>query len=118
MPMWLQIIVVASTLSGLAFAGFGIWFAAKKQEKEIGLATSKLEQTVSSQQKALEAAQQRIRNLEAIVTSQEWDVIHNGDLPEAKKQLAPSHGRLDLDGLEAAPSDTERAAQITRRLKT
>ncbi|GAB5537792.1 MAG: hypothetical protein Rubg2KO_40410 [Rubricoccaceae bacterium] len=118
MPLWLQIIIVASTLAGLGFAGFGIWFAAKRQENEIGLATSELEQTVSAQQKALEAAQKRIQNLEAIVTSQEWDVIHDGGVPEAKTQPARSDARLDLDALEDEPSDTERAAQITRRLKT
>jgi len=118
MPIWLQIIVVASTLSGLAFAGFGIWFAAKKQETEIGLATSELKQTVSSQQKALDTAQQRIQNLEAIVTSQEWDGIQDGGLPEAKHHPRLSPARLDLDLLEEEPSDTERAAQITRRLKT
>ena len=118
MPIWLQIIIVVSTLSGLAFAGFGIWFAAKQQEAQSGLATSELEQTVASQQKALEAAQQRIQNLEAIVTSQEWDVIHDGGLPEAMSQPALSQARLDLDVLDAKPSDTERAEQITRRLKT
>lgn len=116
MPIWLQIIVVASTLAGLGFAGFGIWFAAKRQENEIGLAASELEKRVSSQQKALEAAQQRIQNLEAIVTSETWDVAHDGGLLETKDTR--SQARLDLDALDAEPSDAERTAQITRRLKT
>ncbi|MEO0557922.1 MAG: hypothetical protein AAF170_07040 [Bacteroidota bacterium] len=117
MPIWLQIIVVACTLSGLGFAGFGIWFAAKRQDAEIGLATSELEETVSEQQKVLEAVQQRLQNLEAIVTSQEWDAVQDG-LPDAEIQPAPLHARLDLDALDADPSDAERAAQVSRRLKT
>ena len=118
MPMWLQIIIVASTLAGLGFAAFGIWVASKQKETQIGIATSELGQTISSQQKALEEAQRRIQNLEAIVTSQEWDVVHDEGLSKAKNQPARSQARLDLDVLEAEPSDTERAAQITRRLKT
>lgn len=117
MPIWLQIIVVACTLSGLGLAGFGIWFAARRQEAQIGLATSDLEETVSEQQAALEAVQQRLRNIEAIVTSQEWDDVHD-ELPGSESQPTLSQARLDLDALDEDPSDTERAAHISRRLRT
>lgn len=118
MPIWLQIIVVASTLAGLGFAGFGIWFAAKKQENEVGLATSALEQTVSEQQQALEAVQKRIQSLEAIVTSQEWDAVQDGGLLDARTTLPRLEARLDPDLLDEGTSDADRIAQITRRLKT
>jgi outer membrane murein-binding lipoprotein Lpp len=117
MPTWLQIIIVASTLGGLLFAAFAMWLNFKEKQSQISTATSELGHTVAAQQQSLEAAERRIQNLEAIVTSQVWDAVHDAELPEAEKQRALSQAQLDLDVLEAEPSDAKRAAQIARRLK-
>jgi hypothetical protein len=100
------------------FAAFGMWLKAKENQIKIGTSASELGQTVAAQQKALEAANRRIQNLEAIVTSQVWDVVHGEVLPEAEKQRALSQAAVDLDELVDEASDTERAAIIARRLKT
>ena len=68
------------------------------------------------QQQALEAAQRRIENLEAIVTNQVWDVMHDEALPEAERQRALAQARLDIAPPDE-PSDADRVAQLARRLK-
>lgn len=118
MPLWLAILIIASTIGGLLFAAFAMWL--KSREKQAGIDTSagELGQTVAAQQKALEAAERRIQNLEAIVTSQVWDVVHEGGSSEVDKQRALSEARLDLDISEEESSDAERAERMARRLKT
>lgn len=118
MPLWLQILIIASPLAGMLFAAFVVWLKFKEKQAQIETSTSEVAQTVAAQQQALEAAQQRIQNLEAIVTSQVWDAVHDAGLPTAEKQRALSAARLDLDLPGDEPSDAERAAQIARRLKT
>lgn len=118
MPLWLQIIIVASTFAGLLFAAFAIWFSFKEKQTQLGASVSELQDMVAAQQKTLAASTRRIQNLEAIVTSQVWDAVNPAGLPEAKTQrsLSQAPGALDLP--EKEPSDADRAAQLARRLKT
>lgn len=103
MPLWLQIIVIMSVFAGLGFAAFALWIGYKEREFRAGASMGELRDAVEAHKKALEAAEQRFRNLEAIVTSQEWDA-----------------GRADgyLEIPEEDPSDSERAAQAARRQRT
>ena len=64
---------------------------------------------------ALEMAQRRIENLEAIVTNQMWDAVHDETLPEVERQRALTQARIHLDPPE--PSDAERVARMAQRLK-
>lgn len=118
MPLWLQIIIVVVPPASMLFVAFMVWLKFKEKQAQIDTSTSELGQTVATQQKALEAAERRIQNLEAIVTNQVWDAVYDEGLPEAEKQRALSQARLHLDVPEEEPSDAERAAQIARRLKT
>ena len=93
------------------------WLKFKEKQQRLGSSTHELEKTVAQQQAQLEAAQRRLQNLEAIVTSQMWDAVHDDALPEAERQRALAEARIHLDPAPAEPSDAERAAQMARRLK-
>ena len=112
MPWWVLIPIVA-----ILVGAFTEWLSFKEKQAKLGTSTSELEKTVAVQQQALEAAQRRIENLEAIVTSQVWDVMHDEALPEAERQRAVAKARLQLDPPDE-PSDADRVAQIARRLKS
>ena len=109
--IWVLIPIVA-----ILVGGFSEWLKFKEKQAKLGTSTSELEQTVAAQQQAMEAAQRRIENLEAIVTSQVWDAVHDETLPEAERQRALAQARLQLDPPDE-PSDAERVARLARRLK-
>lgn len=109
--IWVLIPIVA-----ILVGGFSEWLKFKEKQAKLGTSTSELEKTVVTQQQALEAAQRRIENLEAIVTSQVWDVMHDETLPEAERQRALAQARIQLDPPDE-PSDADRVAQIARRLR-
>ncbi len=111
MAWWVLIPVVA-----ILVGAFTEWLKFKEKQAKIGTSTSELEKTVVTQREALEAAQRRIENLEAIVTSQVWDVLHDEALPEADRQRAVAQARIQLEPPEE-PSNADRVAQIARRLK-
>lgn len=75
MPLWLLILILASMLAGLSFAAFAMWLHFKETQTERSTAAQALAETVAAQQTALEAAERRIQNLEAIVASQSWDAV-------------------------------------------
>lgn len=117
MPMWLQIIIVASTFAGLLFAGVGVWYGLREKQTQIGASMTELRDTVAEQQKALEAAERRFRNLEAIVTSQMWDAVNDESSTATDEQRAISRAGAGLGIPEAKSSDAEHVARIARRLK-
>lgn len=110
--IWVLIPIVA-----ILVGGFSEWLKFKEKQAKLGTSTSELEHTVAAQQQAMEAAQRRIENLEAIVTSQMWDAVHDESLPEAERQRALAQARIQLDPPEE-PSDADRVAQMARRLKS
>ena len=107
--IWIPIIAI---LAGT----FTEWMKFKAKQQQLGTSTHELEKTVEQQQALLAEAQRRLQNLEAIVTSQMWDAVHDDALPEAERQRALAEARIHLDA-PPEPSDAERAAQIARRLK-
>ena len=110
--IWVLIPIVA-----ILVGAFSEWLKFKEKQAKLGTSTSELEKTVVGQQQALETAQRRIQNLEAIVTSQVWDVMHDDTLPEAERQRALSQARIQLDPPDE-PSDADRVAQLARRLRS
>ncbi|GAB5518899.1 MAG: hypothetical protein RhofKO_11500 [Rhodothermales bacterium] len=111
MPIWLAIVIIVSIIGGLSFATFAMWLQSKEKQAQIGAASSELAQTVAAQQKQLAAAERRLQNLEAIVTSQAWDGLQeDGALPH-------QHGRIDQSLLDELPPETEQASQLAQRLK-
>ena len=103
-------------LLAILVGGFSEWLKFKEKQNRLGASAHDLEKTVGEQQAALEAAERRIQNLEAIVTSQVWDALHDGALPEHEKQRAIAEAHFHLAPPEES-ADTERVAQMARRLK-
>ncbi|MFQ5569163.1 MAG: hypothetical protein ACE5G0_05785 [Rhodothermales bacterium] len=109
---WILIPIIA-----ILVGAFKEWLKFKAKQQQLGSSTRELEQIVARQQEALDTAQRRLQNLEAIVTSQVWDVVHDDTVPEPEKERVLAGTRIVLDSPEE-PSDTERAARLARRLKT
>lgn len=120
MPLWLQILIIASPLAGILYATFVTWLDFKDKQARIDTTTSELEHTVAAQQETLKEMTRRLQNLEAIVTSQVWDTLHDGNARGTVAQHAFSRSAPPLDTREdeEEPSDADRAAHIARRLKT
>lgn len=114
MAAWIWVLI---PLAGILVGAFSEWLKFKEKQAKLGTSTNELERTVTAQQEALEAAHRRIQNLEAIVTSQVWDVMHEEALPPAERQRALERARLQLDPPEE-PSDADRVAQIAKRLRS
>jgi len=110
---WWILIPIAAILVGASSE----WLKFKAKQQKIGHSTHELEDLVSQQQDMLEAAQRRLQNLEAIVTSQMWDVVHDDSLPDPEKQRALSQARIDLAHPPAEPSDAEQVERLARRLR-
>ena len=110
--IWVLIPIVA-----ILVGAFSEWLKFKEKQHKLGSSTDELEKTVEAQQQALEAAERRLRNLEAIVTTQMWDVVHDDTLTEAEKQRALAASKRDLAPPADEPSDAERTAQLARRLR-
>ena len=113
MAAWIWILI---PIAGILVGAFSEWLKFKEKQAKLGSSTSELEKTVVVQLQAIEAAQRRIENLEAIVTSQVWDTMHDEALPKAEQQRALAQARLQLEPPDE-PSDADRVAQIARRLR-
>ena len=105
-------------LAGIALAGFSEWLKFKRQTAKIGTTTSALEGVAESLRGDVEALlkeqralNQRIQNLETIVTSEAWDTL--GTDRELAQAKAPPLSLPELD----EEDDTEQAARIARRLR-
>lgn len=115
---WVWIPIVA-----ILVGGFTEWLKFKEKTRQLGSSAEELEQTVEAQAKALEASDaeraalvKRIQNLEAIVTSQLWDVLHDDTLAPPGRERALAEAHLHLDAPEE-PSDADQVERLARRLK-
>ncbi len=111
-------------LLAILVGGFTEWLKFKEKARKLGSSAEELEKTVEQQAKALEASEaeraalvKRIQNLEAIVTSQMWDVMHEEPQASPQRERALSEARVYLDAPEE-PSDADQVARLARRLKT
>ena len=121
----------AVAVFGLFGIGSQAWEEQKVREKMLqrqrGLSADQVRQLFREEMDAgsltsaagppdMERILRRLENLEAIVTSQVWDVMHDEALPEAERQRALAQARIQLAPPDE-PSDADRVAQIARRLK-
>ena len=104
-------------LFALLVGAFSEWLKFKEKQNKLGASTHELEATLTDQQQALEAAQRRIQNLEAIVTSQMWDVVHDDTLSEPEKERALAEARIHLAPPPDERSDADKVEQLARRIK-
>lgn len=117
MPLGLVVIILTAVIGGLSFASLAMWIQSKEKLAKAGAPSGELEALVAAQQEALQSAERRIQNLEAIVTSQSWDALTEGKGLEAAELAALPAGRLEIDESEEELGSTaERAARLARRV--
>lgn len=117
---WWVLIPVLAILVG----AFKEWLDFKAKTQQLGSSTRDLEDTVRAQAEAIDAMQEerddlirRIQNLEAIVTTEMWDALHDDALAPAEQDRVLADARADLH-LPDEPSDAERAERLARRLRS
>jgi hypothetical protein len=111
--LWVLIPIVA-ILSGV----LKTWVKVQSQQRVLGASNHELEGEVATLRKDREVLLQRLENLEAIVVSQTWNVLHDNSLPPAEKELrVASTVRRELAPVPSAPSNQQRAEQIAQRLQ-
>lgn len=119
MAAWIWVLI---PITAILVGAFNEWLKFKARQQEIGTSTDELEQTVDTLREALadseqarEALVRRIENLEAIVTGELWDALHDEAQDARAKEQALAEARLDLAD---EPTDAERVARMARRLKS
>ena len=94
------------------------WVRMRAKQKNLGASTSELEKEVAALQREREAVLDRLQNLEAIVVSQTWNVIHDQALPPPERELrVASAVRRELAAPDAETANRQRAEQLARRLQ-
>jgi hypothetical protein len=111
---WIWILI---PLAGIGVKMFKEWLKFKAQQRVLGASTSDLEKDVTALQKENAALNERLQNLEAIVVSQTWDVLHDKALPPADREIrVATVAHRELAPPDRAAADQQRAAQLARRL--
>jgi hypothetical protein len=119
---WIWVLI---PLAAILMGGFKQWLSLQQTQRKLGTSTHELEQEMDRLKKALASSESerralvsRLQNLETIVTSQMWDVVHDPALPEADRTHALDAARATLPLPEATDDDAERAARLANRLRT
>ncbi len=116
---WVLIPIVA-ILAG----GFKEWLKFKEKQLQLGQSTENLGTDLKQLSEALKSSQaqnesllNRIQNLEAIVTSQVWDVLHDGEksTEEKKLELESVKPKIALPPVEDEIAG--KAEKLARRLR-
>jgi hypothetical protein len=92
------------------------WIRVRARQRQLGSSNDHLEKQVTELRSRERDLIDRLENLEAIVVSQTWDVVHDKSLPPAVKELKLS----SVAPHEMAPAsvqNSQRAEVLARRLK-
>lgn len=108
-------------LTAIAAGGFKEWLKFKHKQAELGASAHELEKEVAELKRQLRekdgVMDKRMQNLETIVTSQVWDLIHE-ESGMAEDKL-PSHMLDELRDPESRePTNSEKVDQIASRMKS
>lgn len=110
---WIWVLIpLAAILAG----AFKDWLKIRSQQRALGASTKDLEQDVAALQKENDALNERLKNLEAIVVSQTWDVLHDKALPPADRERRVATVAHREFASEPGSTDAQRAAELARRL--
>jgi hypothetical protein len=111
--VWVLIPIVA-ILSGV----LKTWVKVQSQQRVLGASNHELEREVATLRKDREVLLERLENIEAIVVSQTWNVLHDHSLPPVEKELRVAAAvRRELAPAASAPSNQQRAEQLAQRLQ-
>lgn len=110
---WWVLIPITAILAG----ALKDWAKIRSQQRVLGASTKDLEKDVAALRKENELLEERLKNLEAIVVSQTWDVLHDNSLPPAdRERRVATVAHRELAPADRAAEDQQRAAQLARRL--
>ena len=94
------------------------WIKVNARQRNLGASTSELEGEVAALKSEREAIFDRLQNLEAIVVSQTWDVLHDKGLSPVERDLKlASTARREIAAPDAESANRQRAEQLARRLQ-
>jgi hypothetical protein len=113
MQTWVWVLI---PIVGICAGMFKEWLKFKEQQRQLGSSTEELERLVVELKERDQALNDRIENLEAIVVSQTWDVLHDRALNPAERE----HKLVSTAQREMPPPpfpDSQKAEVLARRLK-
>jgi hypothetical protein len=114
MEAWWVLIPIAGMMAGVLRE----WIKVRAQQQQLGHSSDELERTVVDLKRTIEVQQQRLQNLETIVVSQTWDVLHNREMPPAaRERLVEATVRHEVKDPDADDRNRQRAEQLARRLQ-
>jgi hypothetical protein len=112
---WIWVLI---PLAGILVKGFREWLKFKATQRQLGASTSDLEREMTVLRHERETILDRLQNLEAIVVSQTWDVLHDKGLSPAERDLkVASTVRREIAAPDAEAANRQRAEQLARRLQ-
>lgn len=114
---WWVLIPVIAILAG----SFDQWAKLNAKQRKLGSSADELEEAVAKIKQELkdhnQALEKRIANLETIVTSQTWDVLHDSKLNSEDKKFLTQNVRSELEELKEGLTDARKAKLLVGRLK-
>ena len=94
------------------------WLRFKATQRQLGTSTGELEREVDVLKREREVILDRLQNLEAIVVSQTWNVLHDKGLAPVERDLKlASTARHEIAAPDAEAVNRQRAEQLARRLQ-
>jgi hypothetical protein len=117
MPPIVFVLIFAIPILGILLAGYKEWLDHKAQRQALGPTAGELRERFQSLHERIDelerernALQERVQNLETIVTSEAWIADHDDATELGELALPP--------GRESeSQSETEHSAEIARRLR-
>jgi hypothetical protein len=107
--LWVLIPIVA-ILSGV----LKTWV----RQRALGASNVELEKELAEIRRERTSLLERLQNLEAIVVSQTWDVLHDRTLPPPDREhLAANAAHREFGPVATGPTDAQRAGQLAQRLR-
>jgi hypothetical protein len=111
--MWWIWIPIIAILAG----AFKEWLKFKEKQAQLGTSADELERALAASKHHQEALQRRVENLEAIVTSQMWDVLNDTSMGETERENRLVRMRAEMDAPAHEDNDARRVEQMARRLR-
>lgn len=105
-------------LAGIAAGVVSEWLKLRAKQQNLGASTTGMAKDVATLKAENAALLDRVQNLEAIVVSQTWDVIHDKNLSAAERDLKiSSTTRRELSEPARETANQQAAEQLARRLR-
>ncbi|HVR95562.1 MAG TPA: hypothetical protein VMW27_03040 [Thermoanaerobaculia bacterium] len=105
-------------IAGIAAGVISEWLKLRAKQQQLRSSSNELEKTIADLKKTVEVQQERLQNLETIVVSQTWDVLHDREMPPAARdRRLEATVRHEVKDPDADDRNRQRAEQLARRLQ-